>query len=244
MTKPVDYLKSKAPGRPVADILAELFRKRILDGEYLPGMRMIETEITQLYGVSRGPVREAFRKLIAEGLLVAEKHKSPVVRGVGKEQFYQMFEVRSVLEGLAARIAAGKMHEPDKRAWVDQQIAVWNNVDSLSGQAFVDANTLLHDGLRDLIDNQVLEEQIHRIAIPGFKAVFGPTVTRDDIDLSARQHMEILQAIRSGEGAKAERAMISHVMDTADRVTSHFSDSLFDRRLRELEKLKSDTAPS
>lgn len=242
MGTPVDFLKQKAPNRSVSDMLAEVFRKRILEGEYLPGMRLVETDMTELYGVSRGPVREAFRRLIAEGLLVAEKHKSPVVRGVGKKQFYQMFEVRSVLEGLAARLAASSIIDPRKREWVASEIDIWSSDKAWTEHDFVAANSLLHDGIRDLIKHEVLDDQIQRIAIPGFKAVFRPTVTAADTKASATQHVDILKAIYAGDGKQAERHMIDHVMDTAERVIVHFNDELFDRRLRELDRLKADTA--
>lgn len=242
MGTPVDFLKQRAPDRSVADMLADIFRKRILEGEYLPGMRLVETDMTELYGVSRGPVREAFRRLIAEGLLVAEKHKSPVVRGVGKKQFFQMFEVRSVLEGLAARLAAQAMDDRKKRNWVAQELEKWAPGRSWTEYGFVSANTDLHEGIRRLIDHEVLDDQIQRIAIPGFKAVFLPTVTAADIAASAAQHAAILKAIHDGEGLLAERHMVDHVMDTAQRVTVHFNDELFDRRLRELDRLKADAA--
>lgn len=242
MGTPVDFLKQKAPNRSVADMLADVFRKRILEGEYLPGMRLVETDMTELYGVSRGPVREAFRRLIAEGLLVAEKHKSPVVRGVGKKQFYQMFEVRSVLEGLAARLAAAAMTDPRKRDWVASEIDIWSPGRAWNEHDFVAANTLLHEGIRTLIDHEVLDDQIQRIAIPGFKAVFRPAVTMADIRASAAQHVNILKAIHAGDGKRAERHMVDHVMDSAERVIVHFNDELFDRRLRELDRLKADTA--
>lgn len=242
MAKPVDFLKQNAPDRSVADMLADIFRKRILEGEYLPGMRLVETDMTELYGVSRGPVREAFRRLIAEGLLIAEKHKSPVVRGVGKKQFYQMFEVRSVLEGLAARLAAQSVSDPRKRDWVAKEIDLWSSARGWTELEFVASNSALHEGIRDLIEHEVLDDQIQRIAIPGFKAVFQPAVTSADIKTSAAQHVDILKAIFAGDGKLAERHMVDHVMDTAERVTAHFNDELFDRRLRELDRLKADTA--
>jgi DNA-binding GntR family transcriptional regulator len=242
--KPADFLKERASGRPISDVLAEIFRTRILDGEYLPGMRLVETEMVALYGVSRGTVREAFRKLIAEGLLRAEKHKSPVVRGVGREQFRQMFEVRSVLEGLAARLAAAKMDDEGKRTWVADTISRWSSNSFRTADEFVKANTELHGGLQRLIDNKVLQDQIDRVAIPGFKAVFSPTITAADIELSATQHVDILEAILAGDPERAETCMRFHVMDTAARVIANYSEELFDARLRELTRLKADAESS
>lgn len=242
MTSAADFLKQMSPDRSVADVLAEVFRKRIIEGEYLPGMRMVEAEMAKIFGVSRGPVREAFRRLIAEGLLEAEKHKSPVVRGVGMTQFRQMFEVRAVLEGFGAQLCARNVVRPEHRAWAEQELALWRDASFPTLEAFVAANTAFHAGLEAMAEHDVLAEQIDKLAIPGYKAVFGPTVTAIDIALSSSQHAGILEAILAGDEALAHARMVAHVLDTRDRVTANFRPELFDRRLRELDRLRADAA--
>ncbi|MEM7569789.1 MAG: GntR family transcriptional regulator [Pseudomonadota bacterium] len=236
--KPVDYLKQQQPGKPIAEVLANVFRQRIMDGEYLPGTRMVETEITELYGVSRGPVREAFRKLIADGLLETQKHKSPVVRGVDKERFAQMFQVRAVLEGLAARLVAARSTHKSVRAIMTKELDLWQTMDLDDALGFVSANTAFHTLMRDHCANQVLQEEIDRLAIPGFKAVFAPTATRKDVAASVKEHSAVLSAVLDGDGAKAERHMVKHVEASAVRVIANYTDTLFDRRRRELARLK------
>jgi DNA-binding GntR family transcriptional regulator len=235
----VELLKEQSPDRSVADVLAEILRKRILDGEYLPGERLVEAEITKLYGVSRGPVREALRRLIAEGLVEAEKHKSPVVRGIGKEQFIQIFDVRAVLEGFAARLAARKIKQSPYRKWAQSEQARWSKA-QFTADDFVAANTAFHDNLHAMADHEVLLEQINQLAIPGYKAVFRPVVTPEDIKLSSSQHAAILKAILAGKEDEADRLTVAHVLDTSKRITASFGHELFDRRLRELERLRAD----
>jgi len=238
---PVEYLKQLSPDRSVADALAEVFRKRIETGEYLPGMRLVEAEISKLFGVSRGPVREAFRRLIAEGLLDAEKHKSPVVKGIGREQFRQIFEVRAVLEGFAARLAAKNARSVTDRGRLEALLDVWSAGFSDPDQ-FVAANTEFHATLLALADHAVLAEQITKLAIPGYKAVFRPVVTADDMVASAQQHTGILRAVLAADEQLAERRTIDHVLDTSRRIGANFRPELFDRRVRELERLRSDAA--
>jgi DNA-binding GntR family transcriptional regulator len=240
MTSPADYLKQISPDRSVADILAEVFRKRIIEGEYLPGMRLVEAEISKVFGVSRGSVREAFRRLIAEGMLEAEKHKSPVVRGVGETQFRQMFEVRAVLEGFGAQLAARNSKQPAHRKWLEEELKVWRAGKFESHGAFVAANTEFHNGIEALAEHSVLTDQIAKLAIPGYKSVFRAVVTPADVTISSQQHSGILEAILESDEELARTRMVEHVLDTRDRVADNFNSDLFDRRLRELERLRAD----
>jgi DNA-binding GntR family transcriptional regulator len=237
MNSLTDFVKHRSTDRSVADVLAEIFRKQIIDGELLPGMRLIEAELVKLYGVSRSSVREAIRRLTAEGLVISEKHKSPTVRGVSKEQFMQMFDVRGVLEGFAARLAARNANDPLRRRWAQDEYDLWAAGLFASHDAFVAANTAFHAGILDMANHDVLHQQVAKLALPGYKMVFAPVVTDTDIALSSRQHAGILRAILDGDEELAERRMIAHVEDSSQRVTANYSDALFDFRLRELEKI-------
>ncbi|MBY0509286.1 MAG: GntR family transcriptional regulator, partial [Rhodospirillaceae bacterium] len=184
------------------------------------------------------PVREALRRLIAEGLVEGIKHHSPVVRGVGKLMFKQMFEVRAILEGFAARRAAQHIGISGNAKWVAQQLKFWSGNRIRSDTSFVQANTEFHSGILRIADHEILGQQITQLAIPGYKAVFRPIMTDKDIALSCKQHVRVLTAIAEGDARSAEKIMIDHVMDTSERVTAFYDNALFDRRLRELERLK------
>jgi DNA-binding GntR family transcriptional regulator len=240
MTSIGDFLKQKAPDKSVADMLADIFRKRIMEGEFLPGMRLVEAELTKLYGVSRGPVREAIKRLIAENLVEAEKHKSPTVRGVGQAQFREMFEVRAILEAFAAGLAAKRANDT-AAAECGREAERWRRGDYANGiEQFVDANTRFHRTVTDLADHTTLSAQIEQLAIPGYKAVFKPMVTPRDMAISARQHADILEAIAGRKPEVAERKMRQHVEESKDRVVGLYDVGLFDRRLRELERIKGE----
>src|SRR5688500_7583277 len=74
-------------------------------GRYKPGDRLIPEDIAAEIDMSRMPVREAFRRLAADGLVVLRPNRGCIVAGLNIDELYEVFEMRSVLEGLAARVA-------------------------------------------------------------------------------------------------------------------------------------------
>src|SRR5277367_656435 len=92
--------RSAAPLR--RQVLEEL-RSSIISGRLLPGARLIERELIAMMGVSRTVIREALRQLEAEGLVSNIPNKGPIVRELTIEEAKDLYAIRAVLEGLAAR---------------------------------------------------------------------------------------------------------------------------------------------
>ena len=86
--------------------LHELILDAIDAGEYPPGARLLETDLAATFGVSRTPVREALRRLESQGVVAHEPRKGAVVASLDYNQLGELYAVREVMEGLAARLAA------------------------------------------------------------------------------------------------------------------------------------------
>ena len=86
--------------------MIEAITDGVKDGRYAPGQRLVEADLTAELGVSRGPLREALGRLAAEGVLELEPYRGAVVRRLTREDVEDLFSVREVLEGEAARLAA------------------------------------------------------------------------------------------------------------------------------------------
>src|SRR6476660_5878330 len=84
----------------------------ILSGRLPPGARIVETRVAQQFGVSQGPVREALRDLELFGFVVSSPFRGAIVRQTSVEDLVQIYPIRAVLEGLAARDAATRIDEP------------------------------------------------------------------------------------------------------------------------------------
>ena len=89
---------------PLRQQVLDTLRQAIIDGRLAPGARLTERELTEMLGVSRTVVREALRSLEAEGLVHVIPNKGPVVRELSREEAEDLYQIRAVLEGLAARL--------------------------------------------------------------------------------------------------------------------------------------------
>jgi DNA-binding GntR family transcriptional regulator len=88
------------------DQVKEILLKRILDGQYKPGDRLVEMHIAQEFEISQAPVREALRELEALGFVESEPYRGTRVRAVTKAELTEIYPVRAALEEVAARAAA------------------------------------------------------------------------------------------------------------------------------------------
>jgi len=98
---------------PVRQSVFDHLRTEILRGGFGDGERLVENDIARLLHVSRTPVREAFRKLENEGLVAYSKGRGVTVTKFSKQDIDDLYDIRSALEGLAARLAAERMSARD-----------------------------------------------------------------------------------------------------------------------------------
>ncbi len=105
----------RAHGATVAFIVERL-RADILAGALAPGSRLVECDLTARFSVSRGPVREALRRLAAEGLIEHWPNRGAVVRRLSTRGMRELFEIRVEMEALAARLAARIRRRRSSRA--------------------------------------------------------------------------------------------------------------------------------
>jgi DNA-binding GntR family transcriptional regulator len=108
-------LKVERTPAPIRAQVLDNLRQGILDRRFLPGQRLIERELVELTGVSRTSIREALRELAAEGLVQTIPNKGTVVATLSAEEAGQLYQVRSVLEGLAGRLFVENATDAQRR---------------------------------------------------------------------------------------------------------------------------------
>ena len=99
--------------KTMQEILYETIRQRIVRGEYEPGRRLIANDLAEEFDVSRMPVRESLARLASTGLVELIPYKGAIVNELTAEDYVEIFHIRSVLEGLAARLACTNLSEED-----------------------------------------------------------------------------------------------------------------------------------
>lgn len=101
---PLPSLEVRRFAAPLRQQVLDGLRQAVIDGRLTPGARLIERELTEMMGVSRTVVREALRQLESEGLIAIIPNKGPVVRALSPTEAKDLYSIRAVLEGHAARL--------------------------------------------------------------------------------------------------------------------------------------------
>ena len=198
-----------------ADRAYATVRDGILCGTYAAGSRLTETEVAQTAGVSRTPVREALRRLHAEGLVNFEPNHGAVVAAFELEDAEEIFELRALLEPVCARRAAERA-SPDLIA----------ELRSLSQQQIEESSRRAAGHLARI---GALNDQFHRLiqraadsprlakTLSGL--IEAPLILRTfaqyapgELQRSADQHLELVQAIEAQDGAWAHSIMHAHIL--------------------------------
>ncbi len=203
----------------LATLAQRELERRIISGEIRVGAKLNEASIATALGVSRGPVREAFRALDQAGLVRVEKNRGVFVRQVSLEEANEIYEVRAVLEGLIGRLAAQRIdaEELDRlRAIVKKMHA---QEKGRKAEAYFLLNVEFHDLLARAARNGALLTN-YRSVVNQLDLYRRATLSRstDNIPISTRDHEAIVVAIAARDAAKAERMMIDHVLQSRERL--------------------------
>jgi GntR family transcriptional regulator of vanillate catabolism len=203
--------------------LVAALRKLIGDGRYPAGTRLAEEAVAHDLGVSRTPVRLAFRTLAQEGLLQPAGKRGFVVREFSRADVLCAVEVRGVLEGLAARRLAERGLGDDVRTLLEGCLAEGEAV--LQKGRLVEAdierwsalNARFHGGIVQASDSRVIAEAIARNNHLPFASADSITLHKNALEREYRklgfaqmQHRLVFDALHLGEGARAEALMREH----------------------------------
>lgn len=204
-----------------ADYVTEQIRAGIKSGRFLPGHRLIEASLADDFSVSRGPVREALRRLAAEELLLIEHNRGAVVRRLSRQDVVELFRVREVIEGLAARQAAERSADAgvkkEIRALAKDVAAVVKKSDLAAYRAH---NQRFHAAIVAMSGNHALDKLVQRLQIAIYYIQFRSQLEVDVIAQSLAEHDVICEAILRGDAEAADRAMRQHIRRSARTITA------------------------
>jgi DNA-binding GntR family transcriptional regulator len=199
------------PSVTLAESLRAKLEEAIAAGRLEPGSRLDEQEIAQRFGVSRTPVREAFRLMAANNLVELRGRQGATVRAIKAQELLEMFQVMAELEGLCARLAARRVSEAWGREITDihQRLVVIGQGGDID--AFYDINQAFHEAIYEASRNAFLADQTRKLR--NQVAVYRRRVTRmpNRIADTVREHEEIMQAILARHPERAHSAMRDHV---------------------------------
>lgn len=181
-------------------------------GRYRKGDRLIAEDIAGEIGMSRMPVREAFRRLDAQGLVTLRPNRGAIVSGLDIDELHEVFEMRSALEGLAVRVAVPHIGERQLAA-LERLLDEMDDYRDESAE-WVSRHRKFHEYLCSLSGRPRLLKQISAL----YSLIEAPMrlwLQHVDKPLSARQeHAVILDAIRAGNAEQAEAVVREHIEGT------------------------------
>ncbi|KPW83152.1 Transcriptional regulator GntR [Pseudomonas congelans] len=212
--------------KPGQTVLVSL-RKMIASGELPAGERLMEVPTAELFGVSRMPVRMAFRTLEQEGLLVPFGGRGFQVRSISPMEIAGAVDVRGVLEGLAARQMAERGLTQEARdeleACLVQGDALFEkgHVTEDDLEVYHDMNMRLHRVIVEGSGNRAIADALSRNDHLPFASVNALAVDRDNLireyrrfNFAHMQHHAVVDALVNGQGARAEAIMREHANAT------------------------------
>jgi phosphonate utilization transcriptional regulator len=199
-------------------LVQQELERMILAGELPAGSKLNEAAIAERLGVSRGPVREAFRALEESGLVRLEKNRGVFVRQIPVEEADEIYELRAVLDEFVGRRLAQSASPEQVRelsARVDrmERAAAKGDVET-----YLDTNVAFHDRLVELAGNAKLLALYRRLVNELHLFRHASLAQGGVLPVSTREHREIVDCIAAGRPAAAGRALYGHVMASRERM--------------------------
>jgi len=193
--------------------------RRIVSGEIAVGAKLNEVDIASALGVSRGPVREAFRALDQAGLVRVEKNRGVFVRQVSLAEANEIYEVRAALDRLFGRLAAQRITAA-QLAKLREIVKRMHTVGaSRKHAAYFPLNIEFHDLLAEATGNRALLANYRRV-VNELNLYRRETLARnaDNFPISTQDHEQIVNAIAARDAALAERLLYEHVINSRERL--------------------------
>lgn len=213
MNAPTKELTLGASHSPLTALVVEALREQILSGAIPPGERLVEGRLSEEFGVSRMPVREALRHLASEGLVTIEPRRGASVTSFSAEQMRELVEVRATLEGLNAKLAA-KRHDEQQIAELSRILEEGTRLAESDDVATTTRlNQRFHDALGSIAANSVLQD-IMRSLRDRTALLFAP-MNRSRGQQNWDEHAAILRAVIKGDAELAALLATRHVYNAA-----------------------------
>jgi DNA-binding GntR family transcriptional regulator len=198
-----------------------LLKTEIVKGVLKPGTKLLEVKIAEQLGVSRTPIREALKQLAAEGFVKMIPNQGMMVNKVSIKDIQEVLQIRGVLEGLAARLAAELIKKEEIKIlekYIRQMECYTNKNDFL---AFSEIDAKFHELILNVCKNsrliqirKNLSDQAHRYRIRSL-SVSGR------LKHSLKEHQEIVEALKRKDSEQADRLSQKHIENVLTNILIH-----------------------
>ncbi len=213
------------PRKTRAEELRLQIADEIVRGVLAPGAALDETTLARRFEVSRTPVREAIRLLVASGLVEVRAHRAAVVARPSADQLAGMFEVMAELEALCAGFAAERMTSAERRMLEDFHEELRVMIQSGDPQRYHEVNESFHNAIYTGAHNTYLADitLATRARVQPFRRAQFRILGR--LAKSHIEHDRVVQAILRGEQGIASSAMFAHIITVREEY-EHYTETI------------------
>lgn len=197
-----------------------IIRTAVLEGEFSPGDHLKEERLVKLCGVSRTPVREAIKRLATEYYVVMKPHMGGYVANWTPQEIEDIFKLRALAEGMAARRAAGLITAEQIKILKNQHKIIddmLNNDTEFNIEIFLSANKIFHDTIIDATQSETIKQSVSRLVSPPIVAQTAYNYTRADLQRSNNHHLELIEALEVRNGDWCDAIMQTHILTANQR---------------------------
>ena len=192
--------------RVMPQVLAEALESAIVFGELSPGGRIIEEEVAARYDVSRSPVRDALRRLEADGLVIRADHRGARVTPISRSDLDEVYLCRIELEGLAAQQAAKRWQPPDDSVFAEGLAAMRAAFRANDVKKYFIANVEFTDAVHRASGNVTLQRLLKSIGKQALRYRYLAYRSAPGLmSMSVEGNREIVDLILARKGAQARR---------------------------------------
>ena len=212
------------PQRQVVNIRTQVYeaiRQNICEGHYQPGQRLQEVELAESLHVSRSPVREALRRLAADGLVVEHPNRGVFVRVFTPQDIEEIFDVRVMLEGYCIRHSRSHMTGTQKQQLLDclDELTRYHAQGDLP--RYIEADRLLHWLFIQLGGNRLIEDIYRRVEAQNQQYRIYSLESMQRFEESLSEHTTIVHCILTGNVEEADRVNRHHLKLARDKINEY-----------------------
>ncbi|MDR5861295.1 GntR family transcriptional regulator [Halomonas eurihalina] len=229
MTNALPRTASTPEVRTLAERVFQQLQDAIVRGELAPGSKITEPGLSQAYGISRGPLREAMRRLEAHRLIERVPHVGARVVKLSIKELLELFDVREALESMAARLAAEHM-SAEEIAGLREVLAVHERQSDLRrGEAYyqregdLDFHYRIVQGSHNRMLMGLLCDDLYYL-VRMYRTQFSASGARPQ--RAFVEHHRIVDAIEAGDAELAELLMRRHVSASRENVVDRYTAAL------------------
>jgi len=199
--------------KTMQEIIFDTIKQRIITGAYPPGQRLIANDLAEELNASRMPVREALTRLASTGLVELIPYKGAIVNELTAEDYVEIFHIRSVLEGLATRLACPNLSDEDLKMMRKANDEIHGMIDEDDVQ-FQRVNRIFHSTIWQRTKSKRLSSLLSNLYSEAAQYRHMTVIMPGRLKEICIEHESVLEALKKRDAEKAEQCVRDHYENT------------------------------